>query len=179
MLHASSVSVSCGCMDMWLIFLALILLTRFSQRGSLMSGGGQWADHVPRGCSRLTGISRRWGWAWHLPGGRPDGGPWSTGGKWTQRRAVLAHAPIPDLVSPAMRLSLWASHSITAAWSVVFLSSTVSSPASPPCSLCDLSPPHFRRALKVRQQPPSGKTTKITNHCSPSLFHSSFFPPLE
>ena len=31
-----------------------------------------------------------------------------------------------------MRLSLWASHSITAGWSVVFLSSTVSSPASPP-----------------------------------------------
>uniref|UniRef100_A0A8C4QG07 Delta(14)-sterol reductase TM7SF2 n=1 Tax=Eptatretus burgeri TaxID=7764 RepID=A0A8C4QG07_EPTBU len=27
----------------------------------------------------------------------------------------------------------------------------------------------------VRQQPPSGKTTKITNRCSPSLFHSSFF----
>ena len=36
-----------------------------------------------------------------------------------------------------------------------------------PPALCDLSPPHFRRALKVRQQPPSGKTTKITNHCSP------------
>ena len=90
-------SVSCGCMDMWLVFLTLILLTRFSQRGSLVSGGGQLADHVPRGCSRLTSISRRWGWAWHLPGGWPDGGPWSTGGKWTQRRAVLAHAPIPDL----------------------------------------------------------------------------------
>ena len=29
------------------------------------------------------------------------------------------------------------------------------------------------------QQPPSGKTTKIKNHCSPSLFHSSFSPPLE
>ena len=89
-------SASCGCMDMWLVFLTLILLTRFSQRGSLMSGGGQWADHVPRGCSRLTGISRRWGWAWHLPGGWPDGGPWSTSGKWMQQRAVLAHAPIPD-----------------------------------------------------------------------------------
>ena len=24
-------------------------------------------------------------------------GPWSTGGKWTQRRAAPAHAPIPDL----------------------------------------------------------------------------------
>ena len=45
-----------------LVFLTLILLTRFSQRGSLLSGGGQWADHVPRGCSRLIGISKRWGW---------------------------------------------------------------------------------------------------------------------
>ena len=67
-----------------LIFLTLILLTRFSQRGSLVSGGGQWTDHVPHCCSRLIGISRRWGWARHLPGGWPDGGPWSTGGKWTQ-----------------------------------------------------------------------------------------------
>ena len=89
-------------MDMWLIFLTLILLTRFSQRGSLLSGGGQWADHVPRGCSRLISISRRWGWARHLPGGWPDGGSWSTGGKWTQRCAALAHAPIPDLT--------WLSH---------------------------------------------------------------------
>ena len=32
-------------MDMRLIFLMLILLTRFYQRGSLVSGGGQWADH--------------------------------------------------------------------------------------------------------------------------------------
>ena len=67
-----------------------------------MSGGGQWADHVPRDCSRLIGISRRWGWARHLPGGWPDGGPWSTGGKWTQRRAALAHAPIPDLTMDAL-----------------------------------------------------------------------------
>ena len=29
--------------------------------------------------------------------GWPDGGPWSTGGKWTQRRAAPAHTPIPDL----------------------------------------------------------------------------------
>ena len=36
--------------------------------GSLVSGGGQWADHVPRGSSRLIGISRRWGWARHVPG---------------------------------------------------------------------------------------------------------------
>ena len=46
----------------------------------------------------------------------------------------------------------------------------------PPCSICDMSPLYFRRALKVRQQPPSGKTTKIMNHCSPSLFHSYFIP---
>ena len=94
-------SISCGCKDMWLVFLTLILLTRFSQRGSLVSGGGQWADRVPHGCSRLIGISRRWGWTRHLPGGWPDGGPWSTGGKWTQRRAALAHAPIPDLTFSA------------------------------------------------------------------------------
>ena len=60
-------SVNCGYMDMWLVFLTLILLTRFSQRGSLVSGG-QWADHVPHGYSRLIGISGRWGWARHLPG---------------------------------------------------------------------------------------------------------------
>ena len=77
------------CMDMWLVFLTLILLTRLSQRGSLLSGGGQWADHVLGGCSRLISTSRRWGWARHLPGGWPDGGPWSTGGKWTQRCAAL------------------------------------------------------------------------------------------
>ena len=79
--------------------------------------------------------------------------------------------------------SLGLSLSLTAGRPVVFLSSTVSSPVSPPLpshhSVCDLFPPYFRRALKVRQQPPSGKTTKITNHCSPSLFHSSFSPPLE
>ena len=79
-----------------------------------------------------------------------------------------------------MRLSLWASHSLTAGRSVVFLLSSISSLASPPpSSVCYLSPPYFRRALKVCQQLPSGKTTKIKNHCSPSLFHSSFFPPLE
>ena len=37
------------------------------------------------------------GMARYLPGGWPDRGPWSTGGKWTQRRTVLSHAPIPDL----------------------------------------------------------------------------------
>ena len=93
LLPAYSVSISCGCMDMWLVFLMLILPTRFFQRGSLLSGGGQWADHIPHGCSSLIGISRRWGWARHLPGGWPDGGSWSTGRKWTQWRSVLAHAP--------------------------------------------------------------------------------------
>ena len=68
-----------------------ILSTRY-----FVSGGGQGADYVLR-CSRLIGISRRWEWARHLPGGWPDGGPWITGGKWTQRRAAPAHAPIPDL----------------------------------------------------------------------------------
>ena len=71
------------------------------------------------------------------------------------------------------------SHSLTAGRSVIFQFSTISSLVSPPCSVCDMSPPFFRRALKVRQQPPSGKTSKITNHCSPLLFHSSFSPPLE
>ena len=77
-----SVSIKCGCMDMWLIFLMVILLTTFSQRRSLMIGGGQWVDHMPHGCSRLISFSRRWGWARHLPGEWPNGSPWSTGGKW-------------------------------------------------------------------------------------------------
>ena len=47
--------------------------------------------------SWLIGISRRWGWARHLLGGWPDGGLWSTGGKWTHRSTAPAHAPIPDL----------------------------------------------------------------------------------
>ena len=55
-------SINYGCLDNWPIFLKLILLTRFSQQGSLMSGGGQWANHVPCGCSRLIGISRRLRW---------------------------------------------------------------------------------------------------------------------
>ena len=73
-----------------------ILLTRLSQRRSLVSGD-QWADHMPHGCSRLISISRRWEWARHLPGRWPDEGSWSTSGKWMQRRAAPAHAPIPDL----------------------------------------------------------------------------------
>ena len=35
-------SICCGCMDMWLVFLTHILPTRFSQWESLVSGGGQW-----------------------------------------------------------------------------------------------------------------------------------------
>ena len=62
-----------------------------------MGGEGQQVDHFPRGCSRLIGISRRWGWAWNLPGGWLDGGPWITGGKWMQRRAAPVHTPISDL----------------------------------------------------------------------------------
>ena len=58
---------------------------------------GQCADHMPFGCSRLIGLSRRWGWARHLPGGWPDRGPWSSDGKWTQRRTAPAHAPITFL----------------------------------------------------------------------------------
>ena len=50
-----------------------------------------------RGCSRLIGISGRWGWARHLPVGWPDWGPWSTGKKWTKRCPTPAHAPTPDL----------------------------------------------------------------------------------
>ena len=75
------------------------LLTRYSQRGSLLSGGGQWADHVPRGCRWLISTSRGWEWARQLPMGWPDGGTWSTGRKWMQRSAAPAHAPIPDLTS--------------------------------------------------------------------------------
>ena len=82
---------------MWLDFLTLILLSRFSQRGSLVSGGGQWAGHVPRDCSMLNGISKRRRWARHLPGGWPDGGPWSSSENWMQRRAAPVHAPTPHL----------------------------------------------------------------------------------
>ena len=62
-----------------------------------MSGGGQQADYVPWCCSRLIGISRRWGWARHLHGG------WLRG-NWIQRRAAPAHAPIPDLTRTSSKL---------------------------------------------------------------------------
>ena len=52
---------------------------------------------MPRGCSRLINISKRCGWVRHLPGGWPDRGSCCTGGKWTQRCAAPAYAPIPDL----------------------------------------------------------------------------------
>ena len=63
--------------------------------GSITSVGGQWANHVPRGCSRLISISRRWGWARHLPGGWPDGGPCSSSQKWTQH--ALLRRMLPSL----------------------------------------------------------------------------------
>ena len=44
--------------------------------------------------------------------------------------------------SPATRLSLWASHSLTTGRSVIFLSSTVSSPVSPP-ALSAICPHHI------------------------------------
>jgi len=34
----------------------------------------------------------------------------------------------------------------------------------------------LHRAFKVHQQPLSGRTSKITNHCSPLFCHSSFSP---
>ena len=50
-----------------------------------------WLQQVDQHLKEM-GIAR------HLPGGWPDGGPWSTGGTWTLRRAALMHAPIPDLI---------------------------------------------------------------------------------
>ena len=50
---------------------------------------------VPCGCIRLIGISRRWRWTTHLPGGMPDGGPWSTVGNFLWQHD--AHAPIFEL----------------------------------------------------------------------------------
>ena len=69
-----------------------------------------------------------------------------------------------------MRLSLWVSHSLSPQarwWSFCFLPSPFQ------------SRPLLLSLLFVRQQPPSGKTTKMKNHCSPSFFHSSFFLLLE
>jgi len=49
-----------------------------------------WLQQVDRHLKEM-------GMGQHLPGGWPDGGPWSTGEKWTQRCAALAHASIPGL----------------------------------------------------------------------------------
>ena len=70
-----------------------------------------------------------------------------------------------SLVFPAMKLSLWASHSLTAGWSVVFLSSTVSSPASPPSALSaiclhQISTGHSRSANNpLLVKPPKSRIT--------------------
>ena len=65
-------------------------------------------------------------------------------------------------------------------WSFYLLPSPLQRrPPPPPRSVCCRSRPYFRRALKILQQPPSGKTTNIKNHCSPSFFHFSYLPPLE
>ena len=49
---------------------------------------------------------------------------------------------LKSLVSPSMRLSLCASHSLIAGTSVVFLSLTVPSPVSSPPALCAICPHH-------------------------------------
>ena len=57
----------------------------------------------PMGRSRTSWLQqvdqhlKEMGWARYLPGGWPEGGTLSTDSKWTQQRATLAHAPIPDL----------------------------------------------------------------------------------
>ena len=49
-----------------------------------------WLHQVDRHLKEMgMGQASAWGWA--------DICPWNTGGKWTQRRAALVHAPIPDL----------------------------------------------------------------------------------
>ena len=49
-----------------------------------------WLQHVDQHFKEIgMGQASAFGWA--------DRGSWSTGGKWTQRRAALALAPIPDL----------------------------------------------------------------------------------
>ena len=82
------------------------------------------------------------------------------------------------MVSPAMRPSLWISHSLTAGRSVIFPSSSLLSSLATSAIRHPTPPPYFHRVLKGHQQHPSGKTTKIKNHCSPSPFHSSFFSRL-
>ena len=69
-------SASCGCMDTWLNFLRLILLTRFSQRRSLVSGEGQrddfpcalWLQQVDRHLKEMgMGQASAWGMARRKP----------------------------------------------------------------------------------------------------------------
>ena len=59
-----------------------------------MSGGGRsrasWLQQVDR---HLKEIGMGQASAWGMDRRRP----WNTGGKWMQRRAALAHAPVPDL----------------------------------------------------------------------------------
>ena len=55
-----------------------------------------WLQQVDRHLKEMgMGQASAWGMA---------RGPWSTGRKWTQRHAALAHAPIPDL---AFSFVLW------------------------------------------------------------------------
>jgi len=83
-------------MNMWLVFLMPILLTRFSAREphewrrSIGQPCALWLQQVDRHLKEMgMGQASAWGW--------PNGGPWSTGGKWTHQRAALAHASIPGL----------------------------------------------------------------------------------
>ena len=68
-----------------------------------LSKGASWVEKA-KGMTACLVVAAGWsasqgdvGWARHLPEGWPDGGPWSTDGKWMQRRAAPAHAPIPKL----------------------------------------------------------------------------------
>ena len=76
-------------MVIWLIVLMLILLTRVSQRGSLVGGGGKRADHVPRGCSRLISLSR-------------DGAGICLGDKQTTAPGVPAESGCSDMLLQLM-----------------------------------------------------------------------------
>ena len=69
-----------------------ILSTRESQewRRHLGRPRASWLQQVDQHLKEMgMGQASAWGW--------PDGGPWSSGKKWTQRRAALVHAPIPYL----------------------------------------------------------------------------------
>ena len=80
-----------------------------------------------------------------------------------------------SLASPAMRLILWASHSLTAGRSEVFVFYRLLSGVTPLLCL-RFVPTIFPQGAQGPPTTPSGNTTKITNHFSPSLFHSSFLP---